>query len=358
GDIQSRGGALTGGWRPGRGKKRKATESEGTGTSFDAARKRQQITKIHREIEELEQEIEKLTETLREKESELANRKEEEHRVKDQSATRGDELKDLRDKRRETYQGLENLRRVLSRYQREEAEAQVELDALGADDQEASYYAEGSLQELERQMERDRRRMRRLEPVNMRAIEEYESYEREYELFRERVDALEEEKAEIERLIGEIEDRKRARFMETLETISEQFNRTFVTLFGGGSAALSLEEEGNIGSGLVIRANPPEKEPHVIDSLSGGEQTLVATAFLFAVQEYQKAPFFILDEVDAALDLANATRLAEILQDYAQRIQVIVVSHNEETVRHARRAYGVTMKHGVSEVIALDLGGP
>ncbi|UCF10709.1 MAG: AAA family ATPase [Candidatus Bipolaricaulota bacterium] len=73
GDIQSRGGALTGGWRPGRGRKRKATESEGTGTSFDAARKRQQITKIHREIEELEQEIEKLTETLREKESELAN---------------------------------------------------------------------------------------------------------------------------------------------------------------------------------------------------------------------------------------------------------------------------------------------
>ncbi|UCF10708.1 MAG: hypothetical protein JSW65_03265, partial [Candidatus Bipolaricaulota bacterium] len=61
----------------------------------------------------------------------------------------------------------------MSRYQREEAEAQVELDALGEDDQEASYYADGSLQELERQMERDRRRMRRLEPVNMRAIEEY-----------------------------------------------------------------------------------------------------------------------------------------------------------------------------------------
>jgi chromosome segregation protein len=158
-------------------------------------------------------------------------------------------------------------------------------------------------------------------------------------------------------LIGEIEDRKRATFLQTLAEVSEQFDRTFRLLFGGGSASLVLDDEGDISSGLVIRANPPDKEPHVIDSLSGGEQTLVATAFLFAVQEHQQAPFFILDEIDAALDLVNTTRLAEILQDYAQRIQVIVVSHNEETVRHARRAYGVTIKNGVSEVIALDLAG-
>jgi chromosome segregation protein len=356
GDLQSRGGALTGGWRPDRNASKAAAPSA-SGTSFDAARKRQQITKITRQIDELEKEVERLTELLVDKEKELANRQEEAHRAKDESVARTDELKALRERRRETYQGLENLRRVLTRFDREEAEAQAELEALGVDEHEADYYLEGSLSELEKRIESDRRKLRRLEPVNMRAIDEYATYEREYELFRERVDALELEKGEIERLIGEIEDRKRAKFLETLHQVSEQFDRTFRLLFNGGSAALALEDNADITSGLILRANPPDKEPHVIDSLSGGEQTLVATAFLFAVQEYQQAPFFILDEIDAALDLVNTTRLAEILQDYAQRIQVIVVSHNEETVRHAQRAYGVTIKNGVSQVIALDLSG-
>ena len=118
---------------------------------------------------------------------------------------------------------------------------------------------------------------------------------------------------------------------------------------------MGLEDPGNISSGLLIKANPPEKEPHLIDSLSGGEQSLVATAFIFAIQEYQKAPFFILDEIDAALDLVNAERLSWMLQEYSKRIQVIVVSHNEETVRHADRAYGVTIKNGVSQILALNL---
>jgi chromosome segregation protein len=199
------------------------------------------------------------------------------------------------------------------------------------------------------------RDLKRLEPVNMRAIDDYATYEADYNLFRERVDALESEKREIERLIGEIEEKKRERFLETLASVGKQFDEIFRRLFEGGSASLELEIPGDISSGLLIRANPPDKEPHVIDSLSGGEQTLVATAFICALQENQQAPFFILDEIDAALDLMNATRLARMMVDYAQRMQVIVVSHNEETVRHADRAYGVTIKNGVSEVLALNL---
>jgi len=207
----------------------------------------------------------------------------------------------------EAYQGLENLRRALSRYERREAEAQAELEALGGEEErDPSYYIDGSLAELERRLEQSRRRLARLGPVNMRAIDEYAQYEEEFNLFRERVDALEAEKRQIERLI-------------------------------------------------VIKAHPPDKEPHVIDSLSGGEQTLLAIAFIFALQEYQEASLLILDEIDAALDLMNITRLGRMLREYADRIQVIVVSHNEETVRHADRAYGVTIKNGVSEVLALNL---
>ena len=353
GDLQSKGGALTGGWRAEAGKKGPATKP--ADASFDTAKRRQQISKLKKQITTLTEEIEELEGRLAEKEGEFTVKEQEESLAKGAASTRSDELHALRDSRRDTYRELETLRRGLTRYEREEAEAQVELESLSEEEHDPSYYIEGPIAELERKIDANKRRLRRLEPVNMRAIDEYAIYEKEYETFREKVDALEREKHEIELLIGEIEERKKERFLDTLETINGQFNRIFEKLFEGGHASLELDEPGNISSGLLIKANPPDKEPHVIDSLSGGEQTLVATAFIFALQEYQRAPFFILDEIDAALDLMNVMRLARMLREYAQRIQVIVVSHSEETVRHADRAYGVTIKDGASQILALNL---
>ena len=355
GDLQSKGGALTGGWRPSA-KDKGAGAAKPKDSGFDVTQRRQQISRLQKEIGKLEDEIGEMEARLEAREKELNDQQESKDRVKGEAATRSDELHALREQRREAYQGLENLRRALTRYERQEAEAQAELEALGKEiERPDDYYLDEPLNELERRLERNRRRLKRLEPVNMRAIDEYAAYEEEFNVFRERVDALEREKQEIERLIGEIEDLKRKRFLETLQAVDAEFNRIFQRLFEGGAASLELDQEGDISSGLLIKAHPPDKEPHIIDSLSGGEQTLVATAFIFALQEYQRAPFFILDEVDAALDLMNTTRLSRMLRDYAERIQVIVVSHNEETVRHADRAYGVTIKNGVSEVLALNL---
>ena len=353
GDLQSRGGALSGGSRadsrpaPGAAKPRD--------TGFDTAKKRQDISKLERDIARLQEEVAERTTLFEEKERELKGCQEGKSRSKSEASARADELHALREKRRQSYQELETHRRTLSRYEREEAEAQAEIETLGGEEHEASYYIEGSVAELERRIEENRRRLRRLEPVNMRSIDEYDAFEREFNLFQDKVNALENEKHEIELLIGEIEEKKRGRFLETLAAVTVQFDRIFKELFQGGTASLELETPGDISSGLLIKAHPPEKEPHVLDSLSGGEQTLVAAAFIFALQEYQHAPFFILDEIDAALDLMNVTRLSRMLRDYAKRLQVIVVSHNEETVRHADRAYGVTMKNGVSQVLALNL---
>ena len=353
GDLQSKGGALTGGWRPTA--RRSATPNKAPDAQFDVAKRRQQISKLNREIVRLENDLSAHQELLAAKERALAARNAEEEKTKGEASSRGDELRALREKRREVYQNLETLRRGLTRYEREEAEARAALEAFGEEELNTAECIDAPLPELEKKLAETKRRIRQLEPVNMRAIDEYTAFEQEFNEFREKVDALEAEKHEIERLIGEIEERKRARFLETLAAISTQFDRIFRELFQGGSASLELENPGDIGSGLLIKANPPGKEPHVIDALSGGEQTLVATAFIFALQEYQQAPFFVLDEIDAALDIVNATRLARMLREYAKRIQVIVVSHNEETVRHADRAYGVTIKDGVSQILALNL---
>ena len=354
GDLLSKGGALSGGWRPSKGKG--ADSAKPKDSTFDVAQRRQQIAKHRREIEKLEEEIGSLTNRLEEKEHELSGAQQSKNRAKGEASSRSDELHAMREKRREAYQGLENLRRTLTRYERQEAESEAELEAIGgAGEQSPTDLVDASLKELERRVDQNARRLRRLEPVNMRAIDDYTAAEEDYSLFKERVDALETEKREIERLIGEIEDRKRQRFQEVLDAVGEQFSRIFQELFEGGSASLELDVPGDISSGLLIKAHPPDKEPHLIDSLSGGEQTLLAIAFIFALQEYQEAPLFVLDEVDAALDMMNTTRLAKMLREYAKRVQVIVVSHNEETVRHADRAYGVTIKNGVSEVLALSL---
>ena len=356
GDQLSKGGAVSGGWRPQKDAKSPGKSSNPADSSFDVTRRRQQISKLRKEIESLEDEVAELQARLAEKEKELSSQQADKDRAKGEASSRSDELHNLREKRREAYQGLENLRRSLTRYERQEAEAEAELEALGAaPDVDPKTLVDAPLSQLERQLDASRRRMRRLEPVNMRAIDEYTAYEEEYNVFRERVDALESEKREIERLIGDIEERKRQRFLEVLTSVDTAFDRIFQQLFEGGSASLALDIENDISSGLLIRANPPDKEPHLIDALSGGEQTLVAIAFVFALQEHQKAPFFVLDEIDAALDLMNTTRLARMIKEYSDRIQVIVVSHNEETVRHADRAYGVTIKNGVSEVLALNL---
>lgn len=352
GDLQSRGGAITGGWRAGKKTTRKKTKKD---TGFDTAEKRRKISRLNKEIGQLEEEIQRLGRQLEGKEAELAKKKEEANLIRGQVTTQSEQLHTIRERRRKAYRELEDLRRSLSRYEQEEAQAKTELESLGEEKHDPSYYIEGTLSALTQRIEKNRRELKQLEPVNLRAIDEYEQYKQEFELFRDRVHALEREKQEIELMIGQIEERKREHFLKTLRAVSTQFNRIFEELFQGGSAALALEEPENISSGLLIKANPPDKEPHLIDSLSGGEQALVAIAFIFAVQEYQQAPFFILDEIDAALDALNSKRLAHILQAYAKRMQVIIVSHNEETIRQAERAYGVTMDDGVSQVVALNL---
>jgi len=354
GDLQSKGGALTGGSRIST-KKEKPGIRVSADSTFDTARKRQQISKIGREIIDLEEKIEELTDELQRKEQELSAQQQQSTLAKGETTTRSDDLHALRDKRRETYRQLENMRRGLTRYEREEAQARAELEAFGKEEQDDSYYVKDSLRQLEQLAQKNRKELRGLEPINMRAIDEYKAYEQEFDLLSERVTALQTEKHEIEILIGQIEQRKKELFLSTLTQINEHFKRIFHELFEGGTASLELEEPENINSGLLIKANPPDKEPDLINSLSGGEQTLVATAFIFALQEYQQAPLFILDEIDAALDLVNVTRLGRMLRYYAERIQVIVVSHNDETIRHADRAYGVTMRNGVSKILALKL---
>ncbi len=354
GDLLSKGGAMSGG-SPLRKAAAKNVQSSATDSGFDTVKKRQEILQLNKKIDKLQQEIEQLALLLSEKERQFEADQQSTAEVKGVVGEKGEKLQQMRNRRRNAYQEMENLRRNRTRSQRQEAEVQAELDALGPVKRSESGYIEGSLDTLHRHLQETERRILQLEPINMRAIEEYDRYKEEYDLFCVRIDTLKKEKHEIEVLIGQIEARKKAQFLAALSKITTYFEQIFQRLFQGGHATLELEEPENIDSGLIIKANPPDKEPHLIDSLSGGEQTLTAAAFVFALQEYLAGPLLILDEIDATLDKTNSNKLAKLLQGYGDHCQVIVVSHNEEMIRHANRAYGVTMRKGISKVLSLEL---
>jgi len=342
GDLLERGGAIVGG-------------SQTRRAGVDLGPRQAQLRSREQALARLRAEMEKLSVDLTAAEALLSERS---HALAKAQTARASEESDLharRDRRRETYRELERHRANLARYEREAAEIEGELGAMGEVVEPAGGGEQGSLEVLQARLRQAERRQSELGTVNLRAIADYDAFLTEFQDLKDRVATLETEKHEIERFIGEIEGKKKEKFLATMGTVSVELNRLFGVLFGGGQAGLALAEPENIGSGLLIEARPPGKEPRLLDSLSGGEKTLVAIAFVLALASGKPAPFYFLDEVDAALDQANSERLARLLREFAQEAQVIMISHNEEVVRHADRVYGVLLRDGSSEVLGMEL---
>jgi len=188
----------------------------------------------------------------------------------------------------------------------------------------------------------------------MKAIEDYENMKILYEDLKKKVEKIEEEKKAILETVEKIEARRREVFMKTFNEINKHFQELFREI-GEGEASLELEDPNDIRSGLIIKARPKGKKMLSIDSMSGGEKTLTALAFLFAVQMYKPAPFYVLDEVDAALDKVNSKKIGMLIKKQSKKAQFIVITHNDVTIKMADQVYGVSMEDGVSKVIAIKL---
>jgi chromosome segregation protein len=147
--------------------------------------------------------------------------------------------------------------------------------------------------------------------------------------------------------------------------MSQMFHDFFTAMFGGGKAELTIEEkvqtEEEIASGarsengIGIRVKLPNKKVTEIEMLSGGERSLTSIALLFALSQVNPPPFLVLDETDAALDEANSRRYGDMLQKLSSVAQLVVVTHNRETMSRAQNLYGITMKNGASSVLSIKL---
>jgi chromosome segregation protein len=193
--------------------------------------------------------------------------------------------------------------------------------------------------------------------VNMKALEMYENIEKEYNNLLEKKDTLDKERLEVVKLIEEIDKNKKDLFMENFNVINEHFQEIFGNLSTKGRAFMELENPDDpFADGVQIKVRISGNKFMDIKSLSGGEKTMTALAFIFAIQEHDPAEFYIMDEVDAALDKKNSERLADLIIQYCKKAQYIVISHNDGIISKADTLFGISMdEHGVSKATGLKI---
>jgi len=192
--------------------------------------------------------------------------------------------------------------------------------------------------------------------VNLRSLEVYDEIKKEYDIIKEKVETLGKEKESVLKIIHEIDIKKKKTFLSTLNALNEIFSRNFSQLSTKGQVYLDLENKKDpFDGGVNIVVKTGHGKYFDVTSLSGGEQTLVALSLIFGIQELKPYCFYILDEIDAALDKRNSERLANLLKKYMQKGQYIVITHNDEIITNATNLYGVSMHDGVSKVISLKI---
>jgi len=194
--------------------------------------------------------------------------------------------------------------------------------------------------------------------VNMKALEIYDKSLTEYDNLLRKKDTLIGEREDVLVMINEVDSKKKVLFMKTFDVLNKNFSSIFSTLSVKGDAFLNLEDDNDpFNGGVEIKVRLAGKKFMDIRSLSGGEKTLTALAFLFAVQEHEPASFYILDEVDAALDKKNSEKLAELITQYSSNAQYIIISHNDGVIAAADNLYGVSMHQqtGISKVTTLKI---
>jgi len=212
--------------------------------------------------------------------------------------------------------------------------------------------------------ERARQRVNELEAgikelgtVNLGAVEEYDRVRQRLEFLSGQRADLMQARDDVMRIIAEIADTTRSRFMDTFERVAMEFEEIFTRLFEGGSTKLIITDPNDpLESGIDVHVQLPGKRAQNLLLLSGGERALTTVAFIFALLRVRPSPFVVLDEIDAPLDESNVGRYANILREFAERSQFIIITHNTHAMQHANTHYGVTMEQaGVSKLLSMRL---
>lgn len=257
---------------------------------------------------------------------------------------------------RHIQQRLAQMEGQLAKYEINSQQALARLEELGFSKEEGQELKpDGAVADWRAKEEALRAQMESLGPINPAAVEEYETAQANHAFYEHQRTDLEEAKAQLETVIGEIDSAMAEKLSDVLAKVGVRFQTVFAQLFGGGTAQIALTDEENIlQSGIDFYIQPPGKKRQQLSLLSGGERALTVIALLFSFLDFRPAPFCVLDEVDAALDEANVERFGRYLQRLGSDTQFIVVSHRKRTMEAAQVLQGVTMvERGVSRLLTV-----
>jgi chromosome segregation protein len=276
-----------------------------------------------------------------------------------------DRLEALRRERSTTESELAKIRERAQRTELEEAEARVRLETavetlrreLECEPEEAEEAASTEPEvpagvtpaNRARELERE---LRLMGPVNPLALEEYEALRERHEFLTSQVTDIKQSRRDLVKVITAIDADIQVVFAAAFADVSDNFTKLFDTLFPGGTGRLRLTDPDNLlETGIEVEARPSGKSVKRLSLLSGGERSLVALAFLFAVFRSRPSPFYLLDEVEAALDDLNLMRFLALVDEFRNEAQMIIVSHQKRTMETADCLYGVTMPPGGSSKV-------
>ena len=212
------------------------------------------------------------------------------------------------------------------------------------------------LEEWASRLEDIERKIQRLGPINLAAIDEHAEQIKRKEYLDSQYEDVTDALTTLENAIAKIDKETRARFKETFDKVNSKVSEIFPRLFGGGQARLDMTGDDLLSTGVTVMAQPPGKKITSNQLLSGGEKALTAVALVFAFFELNPSPFCMLDEVDAPLDDANVGRFCAMVKEMSERVQFIFITHNKITMELAQQLMGVTMNEpGVSRLVAVDI---
>ena len=311
-------------------------EEEITKKYFDVLNKKEELGKkvkvVTNDKEKLEQEIEKIQANFRLSSSNIHSKEQ--------------ELKELEIKNTRMSVRMDTLLNTLS-----------ETYEMTFEKARADYILEIDEEEARKKVNDYKKILKDIGEVNTSSIEEYDRVKKRYDFLTKQSDDLKQAITTLLSIIDELDEVMKTEFIKTFKEIEVEFDKVFKDLFGGGSAKLTLTDKDNIlETGIDINVTPPGKKVSAITLLSGGEKTLTAISLLFAILNIKKVPFCLFDEIEAALDEVNVSKVGEYCSKYAHRTQLIIITHKKKTMEYANTLYGITMQEsGVSKLVSVKL---
>ncbi|WP_030157744.1 chromosome segregation protein SMC [Glycomyces sp. NRRL B-16210] len=206
---------------------------------------------------------------------------------------------------------------------------------------------------MEKRAGRGERELKLLGKVNPLALEEFAALEERYKFLNEQLEDVKQTRADLHTVVKEVDDRIQQVFAEAFADTAREFEHVFQTVFPGGEGRILLTDpEDLLHSGVEVEARPPGKKVKRLSLLSGGERSLTALALLCAIFRARPSPFYLMDEVEAALDDVNLGRLLNLLRQLQENSQLLIITHQKRTMEIGDALYGVTMRSGVTQVIS------